>query len=97
MIIEIMVVLMIIDINVGVSNFVVVNYVVMFVIVRELCKCNFVGYFVVDVIFGKGNGALLWLLTKVLVDDLCFVCVVGTMLFGMIEFTCWCLGFLFVE
>ena len=76
-----------IDINSGASDPATANHAATGVIARELRKRNLAGHFVVDVIPGKGNGALPRLLTKALADDTCPARVAGTTPLGMIELT----------
>lgn len=76
-----------IDINSGAGDPATANHAAMSVIARELRKRNLAGHFVVDIIPGKGNGALPRLLTKAIADDACPARVVGTTPLGMIELT----------
>ena len=76
-----------IDINSGASDPATANHAAMTVVARELRKRNLAGHFVVDVIPGKGTGALPRLLTKAMADDPCPTRVVGTTPLGMIEVT----------
>lgn len=76
-----------IDINSGASDPATANHAAITVIARELRKRNLAGHFVVDVIPGKGTGALPRLLTKAMADDPCPTRVVGTTPLGMIELT----------
>jgi ribonuclease G len=76
-----------IDINSGASDPAAANHAAMSVIAREVRTRNLAGHFVVDVIPGKGNGALPRLLTKALAADTVLARVAGTTPLGMIEFT----------
>ncbi len=76
-----------IDINSGSSDPATANHAAMAVIARELRKRNVAGHLVIDVIPGKGTGALPRLLTRALGEDPIPARVAGVTPLGMIELT----------